>query len=183
MCESFKTRCTWKLHSWVRPYRICLQVRERPGNESAKIDKGQNVKRLCVLLSSLEWISQVTEGHWRIRGDWHDLALFWKAFSLRTLSLAPMTLLVSLARYVRNALWENTSSPWRARILTVLTPCLCIKGDISRTDNVKAWMGLCGWRAPPLSLERYFSMALEIRGKAALASNVKAFRGWIFCWK
>lgn len=184
MCESLKTWCTRKLRSWVRPeYRICLQVGERLGHETAKISRGQSMKSLCILLSSLEWVSQVTEDCWRIEGEWHDLALFWKAFSLRTLSLTPKTWLVSLARYVGRALWENTLSPWRARILTVLTPRLCIKDDTSKTDNVRAWMGVCGWRAPPLSFERDFSMALEIRRKAAFASNVKAFCGWIFCWK
>lgn len=113
------------------------------------------------------------EDHWRIEGEWHELSFFWKAFSLCTLSPTSMTWLVSPVRYSGNALWENTLSPWWVRILTMLTLCLRIKGDPSRTDDVRAWMGLCEWRALSFSLERYFSMALEIRRKAVFASNVK----------
>lgn len=54
----------------------------------------------------------------------------------------------------------------------MLTPCLGIKDGSHQRLN-----GALQVEAPPLSLERFFSMALEIRRKAALASNVKAFCG------
>lgn len=76
------------------------------------------------------------------------------------------------------------------------TPCLLIsgpdahqaslvpvmEGDISRTDNVRDQMGLCGWRTQSWKVFFYF-IALEIRRKAAFASNVKAFCRWIFYWR